>query len=154
MNATTQQEEFSVDLRQYPRLRVAAPFACSLSRRGLAKWLGRRADGIGVVFDVSMRGAKVMSEAFIRAEMALFAEQAKEVDIIITTALVPGRPAPKLITEEMVASMRTEILEKLAAGIPAGRLGEPEEIGHAAVFLLENEFMNGRILEIDGGQRI
>jgi PilZ domain-containing protein len=66
MNATTQQEEFSVDLRQHPRLRVAAPFACSLSRRGLAKWLGRKADGIGVVFDVSMRGAKVMSEAGIQ----------------------------------------------------------------------------------------
>lgn len=50
--------------------------------------------------------AKVMSEEFIKAEMALFAEQAKEVDIIITTALIPGRPAPKLITADMVASMK------------------------------------------------
>ncbi len=50
--------------------------------------------------------AKVMSEAFIKAEMALFAEQAKEVDIIITTAMIPGKPAPKLITKEMVASMK------------------------------------------------
>jgi H+-translocating NAD(P) transhydrogenase subunit alpha len=50
--------------------------------------------------------AKVMSKEFIDAEMALFADQAKEVDIIITTALIPGRPAPKLITEEMVASMK------------------------------------------------
>ncbi|MEM6936720.1 MAG: Re/Si-specific NAD(P)(+) transhydrogenase subunit alpha [Pseudomonadota bacterium] len=50
--------------------------------------------------------AKVMSDAFIAAEMALFAEQAEEVDIIITTALIPGKPAPKLITAEMVQSMR------------------------------------------------
>ena len=50
--------------------------------------------------------AKVMSDEFIKAEMALFAEQAKEVDIIITTALIPGRPAPKLITAEMVESMK------------------------------------------------
>ncbi|MGL5287831.1 MAG: Re/Si-specific NAD(P)(+) transhydrogenase subunit alpha [Aeromonas sp.] len=50
--------------------------------------------------------AKVMSEEFIAAEMALFAEQAKEVDIIITTALIPGKPAPKLITKEMVDSMK------------------------------------------------
>jgi len=50
--------------------------------------------------------AKVMSEEFIKAEMALFAEQAKEVDIIITTALIPGRPAPKLITAAMVESMK------------------------------------------------
>ncbi|YCH28828.1 Re/Si-specific NAD(P)(+) transhydrogenase subunit alpha [Erwinia sp. D4-22] len=50
--------------------------------------------------------AKVMSEAFIEAEMALFAAQAKEVDIIITTALIPGKPAPRLITRDMVASMK------------------------------------------------
>ncbi len=50
--------------------------------------------------------AKQMTEAFIAAEMELFAEQAKEVDIIVTTALIPGRPAPKLITEEMIKSMK------------------------------------------------
>ena len=50
--------------------------------------------------------AKVMSEEFIKAEMALFAKQAKEVDIIISTALIPGKPAPKLITKEMVESMK------------------------------------------------
>ena len=50
--------------------------------------------------------AKQMSQAFIDAEMALFAEQAKDVDIIITTALIPGKPAPKLITAEMVKSMK------------------------------------------------
>ncbi|MEE9398582.1 MAG: Re/Si-specific NAD(P)(+) transhydrogenase subunit alpha [Methylococcales bacterium] len=49
--------------------------------------------------------AKVMSKEFIEAEMKLFAEQAKEVDIIITTALIPGKPAPKLITKTMVESM-------------------------------------------------
>ncbi len=50
--------------------------------------------------------AKVMSKEFIEAEMALFAEQAKEVDIIVTTALIPGKPAPKLITKAMVESMK------------------------------------------------
>ena len=50
--------------------------------------------------------AKTMSKEFIDAEMALFAAQAKDVDIIITTALIPGRPAPKLITRDMVESMR------------------------------------------------
>jgi NAD(P) transhydrogenase subunit alpha len=50
--------------------------------------------------------AKVMSDEFIKAEMALFAEQAKDVDIIVTTALIPGKPAPRLITAEMVSSMR------------------------------------------------
>lgn len=60
--------------------------------------------------------AKVMSDEFIAAEMALFAAQAKEVDIIITTALIPGRPAPKLITKEMVDSMKPgSVIVDLAA---------------------------------------
>ena len=60
--------------------------------------------------------AKVMSQAFIDAEMALFAEQAKEVDIIITTALIPGRKAPVLITPEMVQSMKPgSVIVDLAA---------------------------------------
>ena len=50
--------------------------------------------------------AKVMSKEFIEAEMALFAEQAKDVDIIITTALIPGKKAPLLITRNMVESMK------------------------------------------------
>ncbi len=59
---------------------------------------------------------KEMSSAFIAAEMALFAAQAKDVDIIITTALVPNRPAPVLITEEMVRSMKKgSVIVDLAA---------------------------------------
>lgn len=60
--------------------------------------------------------AKVMSDEFIKAEMALFAEQAREVDIIITTALIPGKPAPRLITAEMVESMQAgSVVVDLAA---------------------------------------
>lgn len=74
--------------------------------------------------------AKVMSKAFIDAEMALFAEQAKDVDIIITTAMIPGKPAPKLITKEMVESMKPgSIIVDLAA--PGGgncELTSPGEI--------------------------
>lgn len=50
--------------------------------------------------------AKVMSEGFQQAQREMYAKQAREVDIIITTALIPGKPAPKLITAEMVKSMK------------------------------------------------
>ena len=60
--------------------------------------------------------AREMSPAFIAAEMALFAQQAKDVDIIITTALIPNRPAPILITEDMVKSMKKgSVIVDLAA---------------------------------------
>jgi len=74
--------------------------------------------------------AKVMSKAFIEAEMALFAEQAKEVDIIITTAMIPGKPAPKLITEEMVQSMKpgSIIVDLAAAGGGNCELTKPGKV--------------------------
>jgi len=60
--------------------------------------------------------AKVMSPEFIKAEMELFARQAMDVDIIVTTALIPGKPAPKLITEAMVETMRDgSVIVDLAA---------------------------------------
>ncbi|KAI1929592.1 hypothetical protein LOZ58_002857 [Ophidiomyces ophidiicola] len=60
--------------------------------------------------------AKEMSKEFIEAEMKLFLEQAREVDIIVTTALIPGKPAPKLITDEMVSAMKPgSVIVDLAA---------------------------------------
>ncbi|MCK0513689.1 Re/Si-specific NAD(P)(+) transhydrogenase subunit alpha [Anaerobiospirillum sp. NML120448] len=60
--------------------------------------------------------AKVMSDEFIKAEMELFAAQAKDVDIIITTAAIPGKAAPRLISKEMVESMKPgSVIVDLAA---------------------------------------
>ncbi len=78
------------------------------------------AEFLELEFDESGEGeggyAKMMSDEFIAAEMALFAQQTKEVDIVITTALIPGKPAPKLITADMVRSMRSgSVIVDLAA---------------------------------------
>jgi NAD(P) transhydrogenase subunit alpha len=62
--------------------------------------------------------AKEMSEDFNRRAALMYAEQAADVDILITTALIPGRPAPLLITEEMVASMKPgSVIVDMAAGM-------------------------------------
>ena len=52
-------------LRKYPRLRLSTPFACSFARVGLDKWPAAEQDGLGVVYDVSTKGARVMTEAVI-----------------------------------------------------------------------------------------
>lgn len=74
--------------------------------------------------------AKTMSKEFIDAEMALFREQAKEVDIIITTALIPGKPAPKLILADMVELMKDgSVIVDLAAEQGGNcELTEPGEV--------------------------
>jgi len=62
--------------------------------------------------------------------------------------------APGFVKTEMVASMKPEALERMAAGIPVGRLCTPDEIAHACAYLIENDYMNGRVVEIDGGLRL
>ncbi len=79
--------------------------------------------------------AKVMSEAFIKAEMELFARQAEEVDIIITTAAIPGKPAPRLILADMVRSMKPgSVIVDLAAAT-----GGNCELTRAGEVVVEND---------------
>lgn len=62
--------------------------------------------------------------------------------------------APGFIETEMTASMKPEALEKMTAGIPLKRMGQPNEIAHSAAYLFENDYFTGRILELDGGLRL
>jgi 3-oxoacyl-[acyl-carrier protein] reductase len=62
--------------------------------------------------------------------------------------------APGFCDTRMVAKIKPEIRDRIVSMIPLKRLGEPEEIGRTALFILENDYYNGRILEIDGGLRL
>src|SRR3954468_10683965 len=76
--------------------------------------------------------AKVMSEGFQKAQREMYAKQAREVDIIITTALIPGKPAPKLISADMVRSMKPGSVIVDMAGEQGGNC-ELTEPGKAVV---------------------
>ncbi|MDH4101203.1 MAG: SDR family oxidoreductase, partial [Nitrospirota bacterium] len=65
-----------------------------------------------------------------------------------------GCIAPGYINTEMVAKINPEVLEKIIKNIPAGRLGDMEEISKTVRFIIENDFFTGRIVEVDGGMRI
>jgi len=62
--------------------------------------------------------------------------------------------APGFIETEMTTSMKPEALEKMTAGIPLKRMGKPEEIASAAAFIFENDYMSGRMIEVDGALRL
>ncbi|MCG3171038.1 MAG: 3-oxoacyl-[acyl-carrier-protein] reductase FabG [Pseudomonadales bacterium] len=68
---------------------------------------------------------------------------------IRTAAIAPG-----FVATDMVASMKPEALEKMTAGIPLRRMGAPDEIAHTARFIFENDYVTGRVFEIDGGIRL
>jgi 3-oxoacyl-[acyl-carrier protein] reductase len=62
--------------------------------------------------------------------------------------------APGFIATEMTQKVPASVLDNITKKIPAGRLGQPEEIANGALFILENDYFNGRVLEIDGGLRL
>lgn len=62
--------------------------------------------------------------------------------------------APGFIGTDMVMSMKPEAREKLTSGIPARRVGDPDEIAHTVQFILENDYVSGRCFDIDGGLRL
>jgi 3-oxoacyl-[acyl-carrier protein] reductase len=65
-----------------------------------------------------------------------------------------GSIAPGFTHTEILSSMRPEVLDKLTAPVPLKRLGQPEEIAHAVLFIFENDFFTGRCLDVDGGLRL
>jgi len=62
--------------------------------------------------------------------------------------------SPGFIGTELVRSMKPEALAKMESMIPAGRVGEPDEIAHTVQYLVENDFVNGRDIQVDGGMRL
>ena len=62
--------------------------------------------------------------------------------------------APGFISTDLVMSMKPEAREKMTKPIPAKRLGEPDEIAHTVQFILENDYVNGRCIEVDGALRL
>ena len=93
--------------------------------------------------------AKEMGEDFNRKAAEMYAEQAKDVDIVITTALIPGRPAPRLLTEEMVASMKpgSVVVDMAAAngGNVAGSRPDERVVTDNGVVILGYTDLPGRL---------
>jgi 3-oxoacyl-[acyl-carrier protein] reductase len=62
--------------------------------------------------------------------------------------------APGFCATEILAAMKPEVVERVRSAIPLNRLGKPEEIAATAVFIAENDFVTGRVIEVDGGLRL
>ncbi len=82
--------------------------------------------------------AKEMSKEYQAKQAALVAEHVKKQDIVITTALIPGRPAPKLISKEMVASMRAgsviiDLAVERGGNVEGARPGEVAKVGEVKI---------------------
>jgi 3-oxoacyl-[acyl-carrier protein] reductase len=62
--------------------------------------------------------------------------------------------APGFVRTEILDAMKPDALTKMASGVPVGRLGRPEEVAHTITYILENDYVDGRVIEVDGGLRL
>jgi 3-oxoacyl-[acyl-carrier protein] reductase len=65
-----------------------------------------------------------------------------------------GAIAPGFTRTEILDTMRPEMIERMVAAVPLKRMAEPAEMAHAALFIAENDYFSGRVVEVDGGQRL
>lgn len=90
-------------------------------------------------YSAAKAGVAAMAEAWAR-ELARFN--------IRTGAIAPGT-----INTDMIAAMKPEARDRLISAVPLRRLGEPDNIAKAAIFIFENDYFTGRVVDVDGGLR-
>lgn len=110
----------------------------------------------GVIINISSisRAGNIGQTNYVAAKAGVAAMTVTWANELARHGIRVSAIAPGFCDTRMVANIPEKILDKIRAKIPLGRLGKPEEIGHTAIYILENDYFTGRILEIDGGLRI
>jgi 3-oxoacyl-[acyl-carrier protein] reductase len=134
------------------KVNLTGVFLCG---RAAAEQMIRAGNG-GLIVNVSSisRGGNMGQSNYSAAKAGVAAMTVTWAKELARNGIRVNTISPGFIGTEMVRSMKPEALAKLSAMIPAGRIGEPDEIAQAVQFLVENDFMNGRNLEVDGGMRL
>ncbi|RLA49461.1 MAG: short chain dehydrogenase [Gammaproteobacteria bacterium] len=127
-------------------------FLCG--REAAAKFI--ELDSIGVIINISSvsRAGNIGQSNYSAAKAGVAAMTVNWAKELARYGIRSMGIAPGFIGTEMVANMKPEALAKTVAQIPLGRIGKPEEIAHTVTFIFENDYLTGRIIEIDGGIRI
>jgi 3-oxoacyl-[acyl-carrier protein] reductase len=126
-----------------------------LCAREAAEHMVRRGSG-GVIISVSSisRAGNFGQTNYSAAKAGVAAMTVVWAKELARYGIRTGCIAPGFTRTEILSSMTPETLEKVTAPVPLKRLGLPEEIAHAAVFIAENDFFSGRCLDVDGGLRL
>lgn len=126
-----------------------------LCAREAAVKMIERGDG-GVIINISSisRAGNVGQTNYVAAKSGVAAMTVTWANELARHGIRVAAIAPGFCDTKMVANVPQKILDRIKAKIPLGRLGKPEEIGHTVIYILENDYFTGRVLEIDGGLRI
>jgi len=126
-----------------------------LCGRAAAEHMVRAGNG-GLIINISSisRGGNMGQSNYSAAKAGVAALTVTWAKELIRYGIRANTISPGFIGTELVKSMKPEALAKMTSMIPAGRVGEPDEIAHTVQYLVENDFVNGRNIEIDGGMRL
>ncbi|TVV44937.1 SDR family oxidoreductase [Thalassolituus sp. C2-1] len=131
---------------------LTAPFLCT--RAAATQMVGQKRGGCIVnICSISMAGNMGQSnysaaKAGLASMTVVWAKELARYNVRVCGI------APGFIATDMTAHMKPEALEKMTRQIPLQRMGEADDIAHTLQYLLENEYISGRIVEVDGGLRL
>lgn len=140
------------DFSQVMDVNLLGSFLCG--REAAANMIEAQTKGVIVNISSVSRAGNFGQSNYSASKAAVDALTATWCKELASHGIRTASIAPGFIATDMTASMPPAVLEKISAQIPVGRMGRPEEIASAALFILENDYFNGRVLEIDGGMRI
>jgi 3-oxoacyl-[acyl-carrier protein] reductase len=126
-----------------------------LCGRAAAEQMAKAANG-GLIINISSisRAGNMGQSNYSAAKAGVAALTVTWSKELIRYGIRVNTISPGFIGTELVRSMKPEALAKMTSMIPAGRIGEPDEIAHTVQYLMENDFVNGRNIDIDGGMRL
>ncbi|MDC0602605.1 SDR family oxidoreductase [Aliiglaciecola sp.] len=131
---------------------VTGTFLCG--REAAAKMIETQSEGVIINVSSVSRGGNMGQTNYSASKSAVSTMTVSWGKELARFKIRTGCIAPGLVNTAMAAQMRPEMLERFLSTVPAGRLAEVEELGHAAKFIFENDYFTGRTLELDGGTRV
>lgn len=131
---------------------VTGTFLCG--REAAAKMIETQSEGVIINLSSVSRGGNMGQTNYSASKSAVSTMTVSWGKELARFKIRTGCIAPGLVNTAMAAQMRPEMLQRFLSTVPAGRLAEVEELGHAAKFIFENDYFTGRTLELDGGTRV
>jgi 3-oxoacyl-[acyl-carrier protein] reductase len=131
---------------------VTGTFLCA--REAAAQMIETQSEGVIINLSSVSRGGNMGQTNYSASKSAVATMTVTWGKELAKHNIRTGCIAPGLVNTAMAAQMRPEMLQRFLSTVPAGRLAEVEELGHAAKFIFENDYFTGRTLELDGGTRV
>lgn len=155
VKATEGRVEKTLSLEQWQQVidvNLTGVFLCG--REAAAQMVEAECQGVIVNISSISRAGNMGQSNYAAAKAGVVALTTTWARELARHGIRVGAVAPGFIETDMTASMRQDMLDKLTAGVPLGRLGEPADIAESVAFIMENDYFSGRVIECDGGLRL